>query len=100
MANRANAAKAARRLERALRLANHSNGEEFRQDTLSHTREILHDTLTRLAKATEPKDRELLARSASHLAEIERRLAGRPLPSLARSRAEPTPPSTGLPQPR
>lgn len=89
------------RVARAERMANHSNGEEFRQDTLARVREILADTLDRMSKAHDPKDRELLARATSHLAETERKLAGRPLPgTVNRSRGEAPPPSPGLPQPR
>jgi hypothetical protein len=101
MAQRANAAKAASRLLHAERLRMASNGEDFQQETLARTREILTDTLQRLASAKEPKDRELLARACSHLAEMERKLAGRPLPgTVNRSRAPDPAPRSTLPTPR
>lgn len=83
-------------------MANHANGTEFQEETLAHTRELLSNTLDRMSKATDPKDLELLARAASHMAELERRLAGRPLPgTVNRSRAvDPPAGRTSLPEPR
>lgn len=103
MARRANAAKAARRLQHAQNLAAAANGSEFQAETLARTRELVTDTLKRLFDARDPKDRELLSRSLSHLAEVERRLSGRALPGSRRpdasSPAAPRP-SSALPDPR
>ncbi len=101
MAVRGNQAKAAARLARAERLNKAANGTEFQEDTLARTREILTSTMDRMAKATDPKDLELLARAASHMAELERRLAGRPLPGTTRRDGPAAPPPRAkLPDPR
>ncbi len=78
-----------------------ANGDDFQATTLARTRELLSDTLARMAKATDPKDLELLARAASHMAELERRLAGRPLPGTTRRDGPAAPPPRAkLPDPR
>lgn len=96
------AALQAKREAHAARLRSAANGDEFQAESLARVRELLTDTFERLRKAQDPKDRELLSRSLSHLAEVERRLAGRPLPGTrgTRSPASLAPPSPGLPQPR
>jgi hypothetical protein len=88
------------REEHAKRLAMAGNGEQYLAETLARTREALTQTLQRLAAAKDPKDRELLARACSHLAEMERRLSGRPMPGTRRpaEHAAPLPRAT-LPSP-
>lgn len=94
-------AQARLRRERAERVAQAHNGEDFLSDTLAHTREAVTDTLQRLLAAKEPKDRELLARALAALAETERKLSGRPLPGTRRpGAAEPAAPRSPLPTPR